>query len=653
MLEQNKLRILAVEDNPADFRLLKEFLSENSAVDFELIHADTLKDALGALLAKNFDVVLLDLNLPDGKGLENIDRIYNSNQRVPVIVFTGIDDERKGIYALQKGAQDYLVKGKIQSDSLIRSIRYAIERKRVEDALRRSEETLVLERNRLKAIIENTPVGIAVTDEKGENVHSNVVFESIWGANRSQMNDVSDYKKYKAWFADTGKPILPEEWASAKVIRTGKPFINQVLEIKRFDGKRAFIINSAAPIFDLEGKIAGSVVAITDITERKELENLLQQKSKEQQTILDSVPAMVFYKDKENRFIRVNKVFEEAMGLAKNKIEGQSLFDLYPKEQAEGYLKDDLEVIKSGKPKRNITEPLQTPQGQRLILVDKVPYLDAEGNVVGVIGFAIDITERKAAEEVLMRDKETFEKLVSEKTRELIKVQLELEQTKRLSDIGTLAATVAHELRNPLAAIKMAAYNAQRKAQNPILDKHFSNIEIKLHESENIIDNLLFYSKIRTPHCAPINLHNIISACIKDTKARFPEYKISIVRKDSSIRDLLVEADAVQVREIFANLLNNSFDAIGQKGGRIEIKTQVDDQDVLIAIKDNGVGIDKENLERIFQAFFSTKAKGTGLGLTVAQQVVKLHGGLIDLESQKGKGTTVTVKLPLKHKPNA
>jgi signal transduction histidine kinase len=313
------------------------------------------------------------------------------------------------------------------------------------------------------------------------------------------------------------------------------------------------------------------------------------------------------------------------------------------------------QVLKTGEPMHNIETQVTlflNGENNSLWFEVNVDPMVLDGKRHAILSLN-NITVRKQAEDVLMRDKDNFKKLVHEKTRELMKVQMELEQAKRLSDIGTLAATVAHELRNPLAAIKMASYNAQRKAQNPLLDKHFSNIEIKLRESENIIDNLLFYSKIRISHCAPINIHNILGVCIKDTKDRFPGYKISIIRKDGPLKKLLVEADAVQIREIFANLLNNSFDAVGQKGGIIETKARVEGGSVRISVKDNGAGINKENLEKIFQPFFSTKAKGTGLGLTVAQQVVKLHGGSIEMKSQESRGTTVTISLPIKHELNA
>ena len=135
----------------------------------------------------------------------------------------------------------------------------------------------------------------------------------------------------------------------------------------------------------------------------KTVEEKLKEKAKEQQIILDSVPALIFYKDKENRFIRTNKAFENAMGVSKEMLEGKSCFDIYPKKQAEKYWNDDKQVIKTHKAKYGIVESMDTPNGTRVAQTDKIPYFDESGNIAGVIGFSIDITERKRTETELQR----------------------------------------------------------------------------------------------------------------------------------------------------------------------------------------------------------------------------------------------------------
>jgi PAS domain S-box-containing protein len=152
-----------------------------------------------------------------------------------------------------------------------------------------------------------------------------------------------------------------------------------------------------------------------DITERKRAEEELHKHREELQSIMDSVPAMIFYKDKENRFIRTNQAFAEAMGLSKEELKGRSIFDLYP-EHAKDYWKDDLEVMSTGISKRNIVEPMETSTGLKWVQTDKIPYKDALGNIIGIIGFAQDITERKMMEEALSRAYDELEERVTERT---------------------------------------------------------------------------------------------------------------------------------------------------------------------------------------------------------------------------------------------
>jgi signal transduction histidine kinase len=128
-----------------------------------------------------------------------------------------------------------------------------------------------------------------------------------------------------------------------------------------------------------------------------------------------------------------------------------------------------------------------------------------EGATAGIVIF-MDITKKKNAEGVLKRDNETLERLVNRRTKELLKAHIELDRARRMSDIGRLSATVAHEIRNPLAAIKTAAYNIQRKANNPLLDKHLATINKKVIESDHIIKNLLSFTRIKTVEIEKLNV---------------------------------------------------------------------------------------------------------------------------------------------------
>ncbi len=179
------------------------------------------------------------------------------------------------------------------------------------------------------------------------------------------------------------------------------------------DGSIRWIHHVCQPIWDENGQFLGIRGSNRDITKNKQMAETLERQHNELETIFDTVPASIFYKDTQNRFLRVNKAFTTMMDLPKEELEGKSLFDLYPKDQAEAFWKDDKEVIESGQQKINIIEPVETKKGLLWVQTHKIPYRDTAGNIIGVVGFTIDISERKKAEEQLRETTEYLDNLLN------------------------------------------------------------------------------------------------------------------------------------------------------------------------------------------------------------------------------------------------
>jgi PAS domain S-box-containing protein len=255
--------------------------------------------------------------------------------------------------------------------------------------------------------------------------------------------------------------------------------------------------------------------------------------------------------------------------------------------------------------------------------------------------------ENVKAQDILKRDKDTFAILVKERTNELMEAYVELEKSKRLSDIGVLAATVAHELRNPLAAISMAAHNIKRKAKNTDIESHLVNINKKVAESDQIISNLLFYSRLKPPHYEKIEIFAIIEECIEALE-KHTEKEVLVTHELDSVRGISIDADPIQIKEVLNNILNNAYDAVLPGQGMIKVTAADGDGFIKIVVEDNGSGIEKDNINKVFDPFFTTKAKGTGLGLSVCRQIVEMHNGEIEIKSEPGKGTSLIVRLPKK-----
>jgi signal transduction histidine kinase len=155
------------------------------------------------------------------------------------------------------------------------------ERKQTEESLRKARDVAEAEKRRLEAVMETLPVGMAIVDEQGGNVRSNTMFEKIWGGSwlgtRPPTKSVKDYVVYQAWWADTGKAVQPQEWGSALAVQKGETIVDQLIEIRRFDGTYGFILNSAAPIRDADGRIRGATVAVQDVTELRRVQHDLRE----------------------------------------------------------------------------------------------------------------------------------------------------------------------------------------------------------------------------------------------------------------------------------------------------------------------------------------------------------------------------------------
>jgi len=188
----------------------------------------------------------------------------------------------------------------------------------------------------------------------------------------------------------------------------GESIRNYEFSFKTKTGDNIPVIFSSSAMMDEAGNMAGIVCIVKDITERKQAEENVKNIKDELQIILDSVPAIIFYKDIEGRFIRVNKTLANSLQVPIKDIVGKTTEALFPKEEAENMRKDDQEAILSGKAKRNIIEPFKTPDGIRWLITDKIPYKDKKGKITGIIGLAKDITVQRKSEQELQQ---TFQKL--------------------------------------------------------------------------------------------------------------------------------------------------------------------------------------------------------------------------------------------------
>ena len=402
------IRVLVVEDNPGDWRLVSEYLRGHTRPAFETVHAGRLEEALEIVGREPIDVVLLDLGLPDTRGLGGLKTLIRQAPEVPIIVLTGLDDEETGIEAVRANASDYLAKGRIDRELLARSIRYSIERKRAKEALKRSRDEVSNEKARLEAVLEVLPVGVAILDERGGNRQANPEFERVWGGGRPPTRSVEDYAPYKAWWVDSGEPVRPEEWASARAIAEKLPVTGQLMRIERFDGGSAFVSNSAAPVFDARGEVSGCAVAIVDVTSQVESQRAIERAKKEWERTFDAVPDLVAVLDDQYRIVRANRAMAERLATTPADCIGRTCFICVHGATAPHPDCPHTLTLRDG---RDHVAELHEDRLGGDYLVTTTPLFDVEGRLTGSVHVARDITARKQRERELQQLNRTLRAL--------------------------------------------------------------------------------------------------------------------------------------------------------------------------------------------------------------------------------------------------
>jgi two-component system NtrC family sensor kinase len=241
---------------------------------------------------------------------------------------------------------------------------------------------------------------------------------------------------------------------------------------------------------------------------------------------------------------------------------------------------------------------------------------------------------------------------LEEKSRQLLDTQKELAQADRLAGIGLLASGVAHEINNPLAIIRG---NAELLEMSVGLDESDrSEVETIIRQVgrvERIVSNLLTFARSKKKVLSPFRIETLLDDIVNQVGHQIPLDRYRIERRYQAA-GIDIEGDEDQLRQVFTNLIVNGLQAMDD-GGLLTIGTEIvaDGRQCRIAISDSGTGLTAEAQEKLFTPFFTTKARGTGLGLAVSYGIVKDHGGEILVVSQPGQGSEFTVLLPVRHSP--
>jgi two-component system sensor histidine kinase HydH len=339
--------------------------------------------------------------------------------------------------------------------------------------------------------------------------------------------------------------------------------------------------------------------------------------------ILNSIDAIIGF-DNDFKIFLWNKGAEHIFGFSRQEMAGQDFSVLIPEHKLKQGEKDYLinEVIEHGFLANYETDRI-TKAGKMInVSITRFAIYNEQNEIIGSVGIVRDITKVK-------------------------KLEKELREKENLALIGEVVSSIAHSLSNPLNIISgNADYLLLDKKEN---DREYEELKTIVEEATRItrsIRHLLNFSRPLTINKQDNNINEMINDIIRNCKFLLDDKKI-VFKKFLDKEIDTIRFDKAQVQEVLSNIITNSIQAIPMEG-EIKIKTSHDDRYIYIEISDNGGGIPKENLDKIFMPFFSSKeyGKGTGLGLSIAKKVIKEHEGDINVKSHIGKGTTFSIKLP-------
>jgi PAS domain S-box-containing protein len=406
------------------------------------------------------------------------------------------------------------------------------------------------------------------------------------------------------------------------------------------------ILGSSVAVLAL---VSSGWLILRDFAARRRAEAALEQQARLLTDIIDTIPEMVYLTDAEGRYLLDNRAHRRYLGVHSGEsVLGKTAADLYPKELATRYAKDDLFVLSTGAPIRNHEEPAR-PASPNIhwLSTTKMAFRNASGKIIGLLGVNVDITKRKADEEKLQRFAEQLERSNAE--------------------LQNFASVASHDLQEPLRKIQAFGDRLRTKCSDQLGEQgrdYLERMQNAAHRMQTLIQDLLQLSRI-TSRAQPFqscDLNKIVTEVISDLEVRIEQ-----TRGQMEVGDLpTIDADPLQMRQLFQNLIANALkfhqpDAPPAVRISSELLTAADhslagarprDRITRIRVQDNGIGFDPKFADQIFVVFQRLHTKqeyeGTGIGLAVCRKITDRHGGTIVAHSEPGQGATFEITLPVK-----
>jgi PAS domain S-box-containing protein len=499
------------------------------------------------------------------------------------------------------------------------------ERKRVEAALRASEEWW-------RTIFEASSVPMGVTDLSGRHVVVNAASERLLGYSSEELRSMSIAELTHEDDRDTTLPLFDE-------LTSGQRKDYHVTKRYRCkDGSVKWLSATVTRVPDPEGgpDLTASIVA--DITEQKRIEEELRASEERWRSIFEHSVVGIGTTDRERRYLSANPALQKMLGYSEEELRGLTLAEVTHPDDRDATDRG-LDAVWEGRQESYHIEKRMIRKDGGVIWVDitGAPVPGTESNPEFLPAIVVSVTEQKRAEEALRVSR------------------AELARVSRLTTMGELTASIAHEVNQPLAAI-VASGNACRRwlaSDQPNLDRARDSVDRMIrdaHRASEIITRIRSMTRKAPPAQLPVDINDVIADVLSFARGE-------LLAKDILIRPALLEGlpsimgDRVQLQQVVLNLVMNAVEAMASITDRervLAIRSQrADDGSPIVTVEDSGLGLDAANADRIFDAFFTTKPGGMGMGLSISTSIVEAHGGRLWASPNLPHGTTFHFTLPI------
>jgi PAS domain S-box-containing protein len=474
---------------------------------------------------------------------------------------------------------------------------------------------------RWQTAFENSAIGIVMADFTGRYFAANSVFLNMLGYTESEL--------YQLTFVDV--TYEGDREANLKLVRELVEGKRRHFEIekryRRKDGTLVWGRNNVALVPAIGATEPCWFGIVEDITEHKRVEGELR-------AFLENSPSPMFLKDRHGRYLYANREFKRALRVSEEQIKAKRDGEIFSAEQAATFQTNDRHVLEASVP-IEFEEITVQEDGQHTSIVHKFPLFNAEGEIYAIGGIATDITERKRAE------------------KELLTLKDELARVSRLTMMGELAASIAHEINQPLTAVTNNSNAclrllARRNLEPDVLRRALEEIVTDGARASAVITRIRAFMKKAPAEKGELDVNEVIQEVLALVKRELYENGVLLERRLTKALPLVM-GDRVQLQQVLLNLMMNGIDAMAAIETRprlLSVRTRIDEsRNVLVAIRDTGTGLGLET-ERVFTPFFTTKANGMGMGLSISRSLVEGHGGRLWAARNGSQGAVFYFTLP-------